>query len=180
MAPPWSSSRSHAEQNDAARCSTADDAHRNIAGSSACSRMSTQMRVRMLAQLVGIGVIVPTMLVALFYSVPGVMFALESLQAGEHVADAVQLLLCIAGGWLGIVALWRAYAALSSDQLVFNKTLVWIGFSCGCLVSLLLIGTTNGSLLFRVMFFGWPLLGVAVFTPLLMRRRQGERSAPHA
>ena len=48
------------------------------------------MRTRVLAQLVGVGVIVPTMLVALFYSVPGVMFALESLQAGEHMADAVQ------------------------------------------------------------------------------------------
>lgn len=141
--------------------------------------MSTQMRTRGLAQLVGIGVIVPTMLVALFYSVPGVMFALESFQAGEHVADAVQVLLCIAGGWLGIIALWHAYAALSSNPLAFNKTLVWIGFSCGCVVSLLLIGTTNGSLLFRVLFFGWPLLGVAVFTPLLMRRRLGERSAPH-
>ncbi|KRG71279.1 hypothetical protein ABB27_03215 [Stenotrophomonas terrae] len=120
------------------------------------------------------------MLVALFYSVPGVMFALESLQAGEHMADAVQVLLCIAGGWLGIIALWHAYAALSSEPLAFNKILVWIGFSCGCVVSLLLIGTTNGSLLFRVLFFGWPLLGVAVFTPLLMHRRQGERSAPHA
>ncbi len=142
--------------------------------------MSTQMRTRVLAQLVGIGVIVPTMLVALFYSVPGVMFALESFQAGEHVADAVQVLLCIAGGWLGIIALWHAYAALSSNPLAFNKTLVWIGFSCGCVVSLLLIGTTNGSLLFRVLFFGWPLLGVAVFTPLLMHRRQGEPSAPNA
>ncbi|AMJ56434.1 hypothetical protein AXG53_07070 [Stenotrophomonas sp. KCTC 12332] len=138
------------------------------------------MRTRVLAQLVGIGVIVPTMLVALFYSVPGVMFALESFQAGEHVADAVQVLLCIAGGWLGIIALWHAHAALSSNPLAFNKTLVWIGFSCGCVVSLLLIGTTNGSLLFRVLFFGWPLLGVAVFTPPLMHPRQGERSAPHA
>lgn len=142
--------------------------------------MSTQMRTRVLAQLVGVGVIAPTMLVALFYSVPGVMFALESLQAGEHVADAVQVLLCIAGGWLGIIALWHAYAALSSDHLAFNRTLVWIGFSCGCVVSLLLIATTNGSLLFRVLFFGWPLLGVAVFTPLLMRRRRRQPAAPPA
>ena len=58
------------------------------------------MRTRVLAQLVGIGVIVPTMLVALFYSVPGVMFALESLQAGEHMADAVQVCCALpAAGW---------------------------------------------------------------------------------
>ena len=135
------------------------------------------MRTKFLAHLIGFVVILPSTLVALFYSALGLMFALDSIQRQEHQGNAVLVLSCLVGGWLGIVALWRAYFVLGTDQHTFNSTFIWIGFGCGSLVSLVLIGLVNGSLLFRGLFFGWPLLAVAVFTAMLLRR--GSRAAPH-
>jgi len=136
------------------------------------------MRTKLLAQLIGFVVIVPSTLVALFYSALGLMFALESIQRQQHLGSAALVLACLSGGWLGIVALWRAYFVLGTDQHSFNSTFIWMGFCCGSLVSLVLIGLVNGSLLFRGVFFGWPLLAVAVFTAMLLRR--GTRAAPPA
>ncbi|WP_296249708.1 hypothetical protein [uncultured Stenotrophomonas sp.] len=136
------------------------------------------MRTKLLAQLIGFVVIVPSTLVALFYSALGLMFALESIQRQQYLGSAALVLACLSGGWLGIVALWRAYFVLGTDQHSFNSTFIWMGFGCGSLVSLVLIGLVNGSLLFRGVFFGWPLLAVAVFTAMLLRR--GTRAAPPA
>lgn len=129
------------------------------------------MRTKLLAQLIGFVVIVPSTLVALFYSALGLMFALESIQRQQHLGSAALVLACLSGGWLGIVALWRAYFVLGTGLLTFNKTFIWIGFGCGSLVSSTLMGMVNGSLLFRALFFGWPLLAVAAFTAMLLRRR---------
>lgn len=129
------------------------------------------MRTKLLAQLIGFVVIVPSTLVALFYSALGAMFAAESIQRHEHLGSAALVLTCLAGGWFGIIALWRAYTVLGTGQLTFNTTFIWIGFGCGSLVSLTLMGMANGSLLFRTLFFGWPLLAVAAFTAMLLRRR---------
>ena len=127
------------------------------------------MRTKLLAHLIGFMVLVPSTLVALFYSALGLMFALDSIQRQEHQGNAVLVLSCLVGGWLGIVALWRAYFVLATDQRNFSTTRIWIGFGSGSLVSLMLIGMVNGSLLFRGLFFGWPLLAVVAFTAMLLR-----------
>lgn len=136
------------------------------------------MRTKLLAQLIGFLVVVPSTLTALFYSALGAMFAAESIQRQEHLGSAALVLTCLTGGWLGIIALWRAYFVLGTGQRTFNTTFIWIGFGCGSLVSLTLIGMVNGSLLFRGLFFGWPLLAVAVFTAMLLRC--GTPAAPPA
>ena len=129
------------------------------------------MRTRLLAQLIGFVVIVPSTLVALFYSALGVMFAVDSIQRQEHLGSAALVLTWLTGGWFGIIALWHAYFVLGTGQPAFSKAFVWTGFGCGSLVSLTLMGMVNGSALFRTLFFGWPLLAVAAFTAMLLRRR---------
>lgn len=129
------------------------------------------MRTKLLAQLIGFAVIVPSTLVALFYSALGAMFVVDSIQRQEHLGSTALVLTCLTGGWFGIIALWRAYFVLGTGQLTFNKAFIWIGFGCGSLVSLTLMGMVNGSLLFRALLFGWPLLAVAAFTVMLLRRR---------
>lgn len=129
------------------------------------------MRTKLLAQLIGFVVVVPSTLIALFYSALGVMFVVDSIQQQQHPGSAALVLSCLTGGWFGIIALWRAYTVLGTGQLTFNKTFIWIGFGCGSLVSLTLMGMVNGSLLFSTLFFGWPLLAVAAFTAMLLRRR---------
>ena len=128
------------------------------------------MRTKLLAQLIGFVVLVPSTLAALFYSALGALFAVDSIQQQEHLSSAALVLTCLTGGWFGIIALWRAYFVLGTGQLTFNKTFVWIGFGCGSLVSLTLMVMVNGSLLFRALFLGWPLLAVAAFTAMLLRR----------
>ena len=139
------------------------------------------MRTKLLAQLIGFVVLVPSTLVALFYSALGAMFAAESIQRHEHLGSTTLVLTCLIGGWFGIIALWRAYFVVGTGQLTFKTTFIWIGFGCGSLVCLMLMGMVNGSLLFSALFFGWPLLAVAAFTAMLLRRRiPASSSIPHA
>ena len=133
--------------------------------------MKDRMRTKLLAQFIGVVVIVPSTLVAMFYSALGAMFVVDSIKHQEHLGSAALVLAWLSGGWFGIIALWRAYFVLGTGQQISSKTFIWIGFGCGSLVSLMLIGTVNGSLLFRGLFFGWPLLAVAAFTAMLLRRR---------
>lgn len=131
------------------------------------------MRTKLLAQLVGFVVILPTTLGATFFSLLGVTLVAKSIQHNEELGTAALIVLCLTGGWLGIIALWRAYIVLATGQLAFNSTFIWIGFSCGSLVSLALIGMLAGPLLSGMLFFGWPLLAVAGFTPMLLLRGAG-------
>lgn len=127
------------------------------------------MRTKILAHLIAFVVIVPSTLVALFYSALGLLFAVDAIRSDEHVGNAVLMLLCLFAGWFGIVALWRAYYLLAGGQRSFSRRFLWIGFGCGSLVSAALIALVNGSLLFRALFFGWPMLAVIAFTAMLLR-----------
>ena len=127
------------------------------------------MRTKILAHLIAFVVIVPSTLVALFYSALGLLFAVDAIRSDEHVGNAVLMLLCLFSGWFGIVALWRAYYLLAGGQRSFSRRFLWIGFGCGSLVSVALIAMVNGSLVFRALFFGWPMLAVIAFTVMLLR-----------
>lgn len=128
-----------------------------------------RMRTKILAQLIGFVVVAPSTLVALFYSALGLLFAVDAIRSDEHVASAVLVLLCLFAGWFGIFSLWRAYYLLAGGQRSFSRRFLWIGFGCGGLVSAVLIAVVNGSLLFRALFFGWPMLAVIPFTVMLLR-----------
>lgn len=127
------------------------------------------MRTKILAHLIAFVVIVPSTLVALFYSALGLLFAVDAIRSDEHVGNAVLMLLCLFSGWFGIVALWRAYYLLAGGQRSISRRFLWIGFGCGSLVSVALIAMVNGSLVFRALFFGWPMLAVIAFTVMLLR-----------
>lgn len=129
------------------------------------------MQTKLLAQLVGFVVILPTTLGAIFFSLLGVTFVAKSVQRSEELGTAALVLLCLAGGWFGIIALWRAYIVLTTGQLAFRRTFIWIGFGCGSMVSLALIGMLAGPLLSGMLLFGWPLLAVSALTAMLLRRR---------
>jgi len=120
---------------------------------------------------VGILVLLPTTLAAAFWSLLGVGFSVAFFRTGDHVFASLLLLLAMAAGWFGIVTLWRLYYSFLSDRHPrSNFVVIWAGLACGCVTSLALIATTGGSILFRVVFFGWPLLAVALFLIALVRQ----------
>ena len=50
--------------------------------------MKDRMRTKLLAQFIGVVVIVPSTLVAMFYSALGAMFVVDSIKHQEHLGSA--------------------------------------------------------------------------------------------
>lgn len=113
-------------------------------------------------------VLMPSTLGAAFWSLMGAAFAFKSLSRGEYVNTSLLVLLALAAGWFGIVTLWRTYYGLA-NRAPFNRMLASVGLACGSAVSLALVANTGGTLAFRLLFFGWPLLAVLAFIPPLIR-----------
>lgn len=120
-------------------------------------------------RFVAILVLLPSTLVAAFWSLMGIPFAEDALQRRGHAVAGTVLFAALAAGWFGLVTLWRLYYHLLHERTDFNRNIAWAGLAVGCLVSLALIATTGGTLTFRVVFFGWPLLTAAFFAIVLWR-----------
>lgn len=129
-------------------------------------------------RLIAIAVLVPSTLVAGFWSLLGAAWVVDALRRGEHLGTAIALIAAMAGGWFGLVTAWRLYYRLRRGDLAFDRRVAWCGLACGALVSIGLIATTGGALLFRLGFFGWPLLAAAFFAALLWLLSQAAAAAP--
>lgn len=108
-------------------------------------------------------VLLPSSLSAAFGSLLGIAWATDALQRGQHAGTAMALMAAMAAGWFGLVTAWRLYYQLLRREARFDRRIAWSGLASGALVCIGLIATTSGSLLFRIAFFGWPLLAVAFF-----------------
>ena len=113
---------------------------------------------------IGILVIIPTTLVAAFWSLLGVSVALSERPSG------ILVLFALLAGWFGIVTLWQLYHDFLGGEPHPNILVAWLGLACGCITSLVLIVTSGGSAMFRIVFFGWPLIAAAYFSFGLVRR----------
>ncbi|QEE23097.1 hypothetical protein CS053_00250 [Rhodanobacter glycinis] len=128
--------------------------------------------------LIAIGVVLPSTMVAAFFSLLGAGFASDALRRHEHALAGLVALAALVAGWFGLVTLWRLHYRLLHARLDFNRPAAWAGLACGSVVVLALVLSSGGTLVFRVSFFGWPLLAAAYYAVVLWRlptRAAGER-----
>lgn len=141
-------------------------------------RVSHRMPNAVALRAVAILVLLPGTLVSGFGSLLGFAFVADSFRRSDHVAAGAVLLVAMAAGWFGLVTSWRLYYGLLRGRTGFDRRVAWAGLTCGSLVSLGLMVATGGSLNFRIVFFGWPLLAAAFFGIALWRLRPGSPSRP--
>lgn len=122
-------------------------------------------------RLVAIVVLLPSTLVAGFWSLPGFAFVADALLRSQHPGTAVVVLAALVAGWIGLGTTWRLYYCLLRKELGFDRGRAWWGLACGTLVSIGLMVTSGSSLVGRIAYFGWPLLAVAFFSAVLWRMR---------
>lgn len=120
-------------------------------------------------RLIAIAVLLPSTLTAGFWTLLGAAWVADALQRGEHMGTALALSAAMAAGWFGLVTGWRLHYHLQHQYLALDRRIAWSGLASSALVSIGLLVTTGGSLLFRLGFFGWPLLAVAFFAMVLWR-----------
>lgn len=123
-------------------------------------------------RLVAIAVLLPSTLVAGFWSLPGFAFVADALLRSQQPGTAALVLAALVAGWVGLGTAWRLYYCLLRKELDFDQRRAWWGLASGTLVAIGLMAATGGSLMFRIVFFGWPLLAVAFFGALLWRLQQ--------
>ncbi|PHN27596.1 hypothetical protein [Pseudomonas sp. ICMP 561] len=124
----------------------------------------------------GILVLVPTTLAAVFFSLLALGKWVSFLRSGavsinDTLMHCAMVAVVVLGG-LGILAGWKLYYHFLHFSLppAWSK-LALAGLLCGTIASLVLMSTLAGSLWFRVVVMGWPLIAVISFVWLLLRRR---------
>lgn len=121
--------------------------------------------------IIGIASLVPTTLIAGFWSLAGVLMMFDTLKRGHYAGFNVALPVAMAAGWFGLITAWRIYYHLRRKSLAFDHRIAWWGLASGALVAIYLIATSGGSLLFRLGLFGLPLWAAAFFGAVLWRAR---------
>jgi hypothetical protein len=119
--------------------------------------------------LVAIGVSLPSTMVAAFFTLLGSGFASDALRRNEHTPAALATLAAMLAGWFGLTTLWRLHYRLLQGRLDFDRRVARAGLACGSVVSMALVASSGGTLAFRLVFFGWPLLAAAYFAVVLWR-----------
>lgn len=120
-------------------------------------------------RLVAIAVLFPSTLGAGFWSMLGFGFVADALLRGQRPGAAAIVLAALVAGWLGLGTAWRLYYCLLRQDLAFDHQRAWWGLASGALVAIGLMAVSGGSLMFRLVFLGWPLLAVLFFAAVLWR-----------
>jgi hypothetical protein len=112
---------------------------------------------RVALSIIALLVLLPSTAVSLVCTVFGFAAWSDGPRGGPYLTwfAAPIVLLC---GWFGLISLWQMYFALSNRRLTASPKLIWLGLACGCASSAALIYSLGGSLSFKVVLFGWPLL----------------------
>lgn len=136
------------------------------------------MQSRFLLRLIAVVVLLPSTLVAGFWSVLGFGFVADALLRSQHPVAAALVLAALVAGWIGLGTAWWLYYGLLREDAAIDLRRAWCGLASGALVCIALVAVTNGSLLFRLAFFGWPLLAVVFFGRVLWRFSQRTADVP--
>jgi hypothetical protein len=131
--------------------------------------MASRLTHPIVLRLVAIGVLFPSTLGAGFWSMLGFGFVADALLRSQHPGTAAAVLAAIVAGWIGLGTAWRLYYCLLRQELAFDRRRAGWGLAIGALVTIGLATLSGGSLLFRIGFYGWPLLAVAFFGAVLWR-----------
>lgn len=112
---------------------------------------------------VAILVLFPSTLASAFFTLMGLAFSADSIRRGEQTSTGIFLLCAMFAGWFGLVTAWRVYYGILLERSNLNRPVTWVGLASGSLTSIALVYLSGGSFLFRIMFFGWPLIAVVYF-----------------
>jgi hypothetical protein len=116
-------------------------------------------------------VMIPTTLVAALSSIFLIGSVVDAIRPGHDPINGLFVILFIIFGWFGIVTLWRLYHAfLEPNSPNINQPLAWLGLFCGSTASVILVVSAGGTITFKLLFFGWPLIAAAFFSALLLKR----------
>ncbi|PPC74490.1 hypothetical protein C4K68_24480 [Pokkaliibacter plantistimulans] len=124
--------------------------------------ISTALR-RGVHRFVGLVVMVPSTLIALYLSMTGIGFELGAYQHQSSLYAATAVLVVFVTGWCGLCALWLVYFSVNQQRQLLKPKTARIGmglllFSC---IALMLL--SGGNVRVRILLHGWPLWAVAYF-----------------
>lgn len=120
-------------------------------------------------RLIGFFVLLPSTLGAGFWTLQGIGYVVDAWSRATGTSFAFTLAIAMALGWFGLTTLWSLYYSLLRGDLSFNRRAAWAGLVSGSLVSVALIVASGGTVVFRLCFFGWPLLASTYFSIVLRR-----------
>jgi len=122
------------------------------------------MESKFALRVIGIVVLLPTTLVASFWTFMGVPALIDSVTHPNTVYPYRALLLAplLSAGWFGIITLWRLYSHFDANLDLGNIKIHWTGLVAGCLASAALLLAMPGQLLaawplIAALYFGWRL-----------------------
>lgn len=123
----------------------------------------------MLSYLVAFVVLLPTTLVAAPLTFAGLLVACDSF---VHPSSVLPLAIfsSIMLGDLGLASMWILFFHYRTKSTKPPRSRWhYCALLGGAALSLTLVMSTGGTLLFRTFFFGWPLIGAVFFLGLLIR-----------
>ncbi|MDH2434409.1 hypothetical protein QCD60_17760 [Pokkaliibacter sp. MBI-7] len=114
-------------------------------------------------RFIGIVVMVPSTLVALYLSMMALGFELDAYEHQSSLYAALAVIVVFITGWMGLATLWLLYFAVNHQRVLLPPSLARVGtglliFSC---IALMLL--SGGNLRVRILLHGWPLWAVAYF-----------------
>ena len=122
------------------------------------------MESKFALKTIGIVVLLPTTLVALFWTFLGVPALIDSIAHPSLVYPYRALVLApvLVAGWFGLITLWRLYYRFDAHRPLGNIKVHWAGLVAGCTASVALLLAMPGQLLaawplIAAIYFGWRL-----------------------
>jgi hypothetical protein len=130
---------------------------------------------KFLLYLVAFLVMVPTTLVAAPLAFVGLVTAFAAI-VEESAASPLAILSLVTFGLFGLASMWLLFFHYLKNTANPPRS-KWhhCALLGGAAVALTLVVSCAGSLLFRVLFFGWPLIGAVFFFGLLLASREARQ-----
>lgn len=112
---------------------------------------------------VGLFILIPATLVTVVLAPMGAVYALAMLVERQFGTAAI-LLAVITFGSAGVISMWILCIHFKNDTGKSLSALVHcVALLCGSAVSIWFVIYSGGTLMFRLIFFGWPVLGALYF-----------------
>ena len=132
------------------------------------------MESRFALRAIGIIVLLPTTLVAGFWTLLGVPALVDAIARPSvvHPYRAWLVAPLLVAGWFGLVTLWRLYYRFEAGRDLGDTRVYRAGLLAGCATSIALLLSMPGQFL-----AAWPLIGAVYFG---WRLRALQKNAPDA
>lgn len=113
--------------------------------------------------IIGLFVLLPTLLLTIIFAPMGAVSALGMFM--EHnFTSAAMLLTVVTCGTIGVRSMCILFFHFKKDTgKPVSAARHCIALLCGSAVSIVFVISFGGTLMFRIFFFGWPLLGALYF-----------------